>query len=83
MADHTFLGELGRPAVERGWGVESRVRAIAGTLVLVGTGLAAFVDVRWLWLVAFVGVNLLQSGLSGWCLMSNLLSLIGVGRNQK
>lgn len=83
MADQTFLAQLGRPAVERGWAVESRVRTIAGTLVLIGTALAAFVDVRWLWLVAFVGANLLQSGLTGWCLMSNLLSLAGVGRAQK
>ena len=30
-------------------------------------------DARWLWLVAFVGVNSLQSGLTGWCLTSNLL----------
>lgn len=83
MANQTFLGELGRPAVERGWTVEARVRTIAGTLVLVGTALAAFVDIRWLWLVAFVGANLLQSGLTGWCLMSNLLSVAGVGRTQK
>ena len=65
MADQTFLGELGKPAVERGWAVESRVRAIAGTLVLIGTALAAFVDVRWLWLVAFVGANLLAIRLDG------------------
>ena len=76
MADQTFLGELGRPAVDRGWRVESRVRTIAGTLVLIGTALAAFVDIRWLWLVAFVGANLLQSGLTGWCLMSNLLAVV-------
>jgi hypothetical protein len=44
-------------------------------LVLVGLGLS-LLDLRWLWLVAFVGVNLLQSGLSGWCLLSNMISAL-------
>jgi hypothetical protein len=74
MENRTFLGELRRPAVERGWTVEARVRAVAGTLVLISTGLALH-DIRWLWLTAFVGANLLQSGISGWCLMSNLLAV--------
>lgn len=69
-----FVAELGRPAATRGWRVESNVRAIAGLLVLISTALS-LADRRWLLLTAFVGVNLLQSGLTGWCLMSNLLSL--------
>ena len=82
MDNQSFLGELGKPAVERGWTVESRVRTIAGGLVLVSAGLA-LVDIRWLWLTGFVGVNLLQSGLTGWCLMSNLIALAGVGRSRQ
>lgn len=82
MSHTTMIDELGRPAAERGWTVEARVRAIAGALVLIGTGLS-LLDIHWLWLVAFVGANLLQSGFSGWCLMSNLLSLLGVGREPK
>lgn len=69
-----IVAELGRPAATRGWRVESNVRAIAGLLILMSTALS-LVDRRWLLLTAFVGVNLLQSGLTGWCLMSNLLSL--------
>ena len=71
----SLLTELGVPVNQRGWTVESRVRAVAGLLILAGTGLGAFVDLRWLWLTAFVGANLLQSSLTGWCLMSNLLAL--------
>ena len=52
-----------RPACDAGWKVEGRVRAIAGALVLVGLGLS-FLDARWLWLDAFVGANMLQSGLA-------------------
>jgi len=68
---HPFL----RPAREAGWRVENAVRSIAGLLVLVGLGLS-LLDSHWLWLVAFVGVNLLQSGLTGWCLLSNLIASI-------
>lgn len=82
MANGSVLAELGRPAAERGWSVEARVRAVAGALVLASAGLA-LLDLRWLWLTAFVGANLLQSGLTGWCLMSNLLSLAGVGRERR
>lgn len=69
--------EFTAPAAERGWSVEARVRGIAGTFVLGSLGLAVFVDQRWLWLTAFVGANLLQSSLTGWCLMSNVIALSG------
>lgn len=72
----TSLGiELKARAATRGWRIEAQVRGIAGTLVLLSTILAVTIDLRWLWLTAFVGANLLQSSLSGWCLMSNLLAL--------
>ena len=64
-----------RPAREAGWPVENAVRTIAGLLVIAGLGLS-LLDHRWLWLVAFVGVNLLQSGLTGWCLLSNLIASV-------
>ena len=67
--------ELFAPAERRGWTIESGVRAVAGIVVLASVGLAIFVDLRWLWLTAFVGVNLLQSAVTGWCLMSNLLAI--------
>ena len=71
----SVLIELAYPAERRGWKVEAAVRAIAGALVLVSLALAIWVDLRWLWLTAFVGVNLMQSAVSGWCLMSNLVAL--------
>lgn len=70
------------PARERGWRVEAAVRGVAGTLVLVSLALS-LLDHRWLWLTAFVGANLLQSSLTGWCLLSNLLALLGVGASQR
>jgi hypothetical protein len=73
MVNEKHANPLLRPAREAGWPVESAVRSIAGSIVLVGLGLS-LLDTRWLWLVAFVGANLLQSGLTGWCLMSNLVA---------
>ncbi|MGP6159546.1 MAG: DUF2892 domain-containing protein [Vulcanimicrobiaceae bacterium] len=70
------IHSLLRPARERGWRIESSLRSIAGAIVLLGLVLSLR-DPRWLWLVAFVGLNLLQSGLTGWCLMSNLLGELG------
>lgn len=71
----TLLDNLATPAEQRGWPVEARVRGLAGMLVLLSLALAIFVDRRWLWLAAFVGANLLQSSLTGWCLASNLIAL--------
>jgi hypothetical protein len=43
------------------------LRLLAGFMVLLSLGLAVYVDIRWLWLTAFVGVNLLQSAFTRWC----------------
>jgi Protein of unknown function (DUF2892) len=37
-----------------------------------------FVSSWWLAFTAFVGINLLQSGLTKWCLMESLLRKLGV-----
>ena len=60
---------------QRGWRVESRVRAVAGLLVLLSAVLAFLISPWWLLLTAFVGLNLLQSAFTNYCLMSNLLAI--------
>ena len=55
-----------------------RIRAIAGTLVLASLALAHWTDARFLWLTAFVGVNLLQSAFTRWCLMEDILRKLGL-----
>lgn len=54
------------------------LRAIAGTVVLASVGLSVAHDPRWLWLTAFVGLNLLQSSVSNWCPMMTILRKAGV-----
>lgn len=52
---------------------EMLIRRIAGVFVLASVGLAVWVDARWLYFTAFVGVNLFQSSLSGFCPLERIL----------
>ena len=54
------------------------IRIIAGTFVLISVFLAVKVNINWLWFTAFVGANLLQSGITKWCLMETILGKLGV-----
>lgn len=47
--------------------VERALRLLAGIVVLLSLALAHWVSPYWLWLTAFVGLNLLQSGVTNWC----------------
>jgi Inner membrane protein YgaP-like, transmembrane domain len=53
--------------------VERVVRTFAGSVVLVSLALGHFVAPGWYWLTAFVGANLFQSGLTGFCLLATIL----------
>lgn len=53
------------------------VHAIAGIFILTSLVLAIYIHINWLWFTAFVGVNLLQSSFTGWCLMNDILKKIG------
>lgn len=59
------------------------VRIVAGFFIVLSLALGApaspiFVSQWWLAFTAFVGINLLQSGITHWCLMENLLRKFGV-----
>ena len=54
-----------------------KIRVIAGSFVLISLALAYWVSPWWLLFTAFVGVNLLQSGVTGWCLMEDILRKTG------
>ncbi len=59
------------------------VRAVAGTFVLTSLLLAVYVNINWLWLTAFVGANLLQSSITKWCLLEDILTWAGVKDEQE
>ncbi|MBT8186177.1 MAG: DUF2892 domain-containing protein [Croceitalea sp.] len=54
------------------------VRAIAGSFILISLLLALYVNINWLWFTAFVGANLLQSSMTKWCLLEDILKKFGV-----
>jgi hypothetical protein len=53
--------------------IESVVRIFAGAVVLVSLALATTMNLNWLWLTAFVGANLFQSGFTGICPLASIL----------
>jgi hypothetical protein len=58
------------------------VRLVAGTFILLSLALGTpgspvFVSEWFLAFTAFVGVNLLQSALTKWCLMENIMRKLG------
>ena len=62
---------------------ERIVRIFAGTVVLASLALGApasplFVSEGWLWLTAFVGANLFQSGITCFCPLEKILKRLGV-----
>lgn len=54
------------------------VRALAGSFILISLLLAIYVNQNWLFFTAFVGANLLQSSITKWCLMEQILTKLGV-----
>lgn len=58
--------------------LEHRIRLIAGTFILISLALGYWVDPNWLWFTAFVGVNLIQSAFTKWCLMEDILKKLGI-----
>jgi len=58
---------------------EGAIRIMAGSMVLLSLGLAHFLaNPWWLLLTAFVGVNLIQSGFTGFCPPETLLRRLGM-----
>jgi hypothetical protein len=58
-------------------------RVIAGSFILLSLLLGVrqsplFVSEYWLFFTAFVGLNLLQSGLTRWCLMEQIMRKLGL-----
>ena len=51
---------------------------IAGVLTVAGVLLGMYVHPAFLWLAVFVGVNLAQSAVSGWCPVTSMLRNAGL-----
>lgn len=53
--------------------IQNLIRRFAGTFVLVSLALGYWVHPAWFLFTAFVGVNLLQSSFTKWCLLERIL----------
>jgi hypothetical protein len=58
---------------------ERWTRLVAGIFILASLALSRWHSEYWLLFTAFVGVNLVQSALTGWCLMNDTLKMLGIG----
>jgi hypothetical protein len=59
--------------------IESLVRVVAGSLVLVSLVFAYYLNPWWLILAGFVGLNLVQSAFTGFCPAEIILRKLGFG----
>ncbi|MFP4154721.1 MAG: YgaP family membrane protein [Halothiobacillaceae bacterium] len=62
------------------------VRIVAGAMIMLTlilahvTGQANLGQLSWLWLTAFIGLNLFQSGFTRFCPLDSILEKMGVRR---
>jgi hypothetical protein len=56
------------------------IRLVAGTFVLASLALGYWVNPLWFLFTAFVGLNLVQSAFTRWCLMERILARLGLAR---
>jgi hypothetical protein len=68
------IGQLRRVAMT----IDRIVIAFAGAVVLLGLLLGVLVNLWWLLLSAFVGLNLLQSAFTGFCPLARILKRLGM-----
>ncbi|MDE3163846.1 MAG: DUF2892 domain-containing protein [Acidobacteriota bacterium] len=58
--------------------VERAVRLLAGVIILISLALAVYISHYWLWLTAFVGLNLFQSAITNWCPAMSIFRIMGL-----
>jgi hypothetical protein len=61
----------------KSWNQSQWVRLVAGSMVLLSLSLS-LININWLFLTAFVGLNLLQSAFTKWCPLIVVLQKLGV-----
>ena len=57
-------------------------RVIVGTMVLLSVVLTVYVNQNWMWFTVFIGVNLLQSAFTKWCLLEVILQRLGIKKER-
>lgn len=52
-------------------------------MVLLSVILTVYVNQNWMWFTVFIGVNLIQSAFTKWCLLETILIKLGVKKDGK
>jgi hypothetical protein len=58
--------------------LDRAVLAFAGVMILASLALAHFVSPLWLWFTVFIGANMLQASVTGFCPAAMVLRKLGV-----
>ena len=58
--------------------VNEALRLVAGLMILISLALTQYHSPNWMWFTVFIGVNLLQSSITKWCLMMTILKKVGL-----
>jgi hypothetical protein len=53
-------------------------RVIVGFMVLLSVVLTQYVDANFFWFTIFIGVNMIQSAFTKWCLLESILMKLGI-----
>lgn len=48
-------------------------RIIVGSFVLLSVVLTVYINPNWMWFIVFIGLNLIQSAFTKWCLLETIL----------
>ena len=57
-------------------------RVIVGIMVLVSVLFTVYVNPNWMWFTVFIGVNLIQSAFTKWCLLETILQKFGLKKEK-
>ncbi len=57
--------------------IDRMVLAFAGVMILLSLALSQLHSPNWLWLTAFVGVNMFQAAFTGFCPLAKILKALG------
>ena len=63
--------------------MNNKIRLITGSFILFSLALAQWVSPWWLLFTAFIGVNLIQSSVTRWCLMEDILRATGLHKDDR
>lgn len=57
--------------------IDRIVMAFAGVMIVLSLVLAVLVNLNWLWFTGFIGLNLFQASLTGFCPLVLILKKLG------